>query len=178
MKYTMFFLQFLILNTFVFSQTKEKELSQAERFSSQSGTLIEKQFISLGSVKGVHAKVLKMKNLISGESKSSLRFEYEYKTQYSSDTKIASIDSDELDGLITSIKTLQTSVFNSIKETYTEVSYKSRTGFEAGAFFDSKTRLWKTYIQIDKYDKNSIVFLSVSDFEILLILLEDAKNYL
>jgi hypothetical protein len=52
---------------------EEKELTQAEQFSSQAGTLIERQFIDIGKVKGVEIKVLKYKDLNAGTSKSALR---------------------------------------------------------------------------------------------------------
>lgn len=162
--------------TATFAQTKEKELTEAEQFSSQAGTLIELQFIDIGKVKGVEIKVLKYKDLNSGISKSALRFEYAYKSTYSSDMKITSLDADEIDGLIKSIKNLQTNVFTSTKDVYTEVSFKSRTGFEAGAYYSPDKNKWTTYVQIEKYDRNSLVFLSTDDFVTLLNLVEQAKT--
>ena len=80
--------------------TKEKELSQADQFSAQAGTLMEKQFLDIGTVKGIAVKVLKIKDLTSGTTKSALRLEYEYKSSYTNDTKVAILDADEIDGLI------------------------------------------------------------------------------
>lgn len=166
---------FLLATTATFAQTKEKELTQAEQFSSQAGTLIERQFLEVGKIKGIEVKVLKYKDLNSGTSKSALRFEYEYKSSYSTDTKITSLDADEIDGLIKSIKNLQTNVFTSTKDVYTEVTFKSRTGFEAGAYFSPDKSKWTAYLQIEKYDRNSLVFLSTEDFSTLLSLVEQAK---
>jgi len=66
--------------------------------------------------------VIKYKDLNNGTSKSALRFEYEYKSSYSSDSKIASLDLDEIDGLIKSMKNLQSTVFPSTRDIYTEVT--------------------------------------------------------
>ena len=87
-----------------FGQTSEKEMSNLEKFSAKSGTLIQKDFTNVGSVKGISIQVAKLKDLNSDVSLSALRFEYEYKGNYSSDTKIAVLDKDEIEGLIESIK--------------------------------------------------------------------------
>jgi hypothetical protein len=175
MKKTILIASLIVTSTIAIGQTKEKELTQAEQFSAQAGTLMERQFIDVGRVKGVDVKVLKYKDLKDGTERSALRFEYEYKSSYASDTKITSLDSDEIDGLIKSIKNLQTNVFPSTRTIYTEVTFKSRTGFEAGAYFSVDKAKWSTYVQIEKFDRNSMVFLSTEDFASLLSLIEQAK---
>jgi len=156
------------------TDTKEKELSNAEKFSSKSGTLIEKEFIDVGTLKKAEIKVIHYTDLISNESVSALRFEYEVAGSYSSDTKIASLDADEIDGLIKSIKMMQEKVFTSTPTNYTEVTYKSRGGFEAGCYWSKGD--WSTYLKLEKYDGKSYVFLKKDDFPELLTLLEKAKT--
>lgn len=158
------------------TNTKEKELSNAEKFSSKSGTLIEKEFVDVGTLKKVEIKVIHYTDLISNESVSALRFEYEVTGSYSSDTKIASLDADEIDGLIKSIKMMQESVFTSTPTNYTEVTYQSRGGFEAGCYWSKGD--WSTYLKLEKYDGKSYVFLKKDDFPELLKLLEKAKTML
>lgn len=162
----------------LFSQKKEEILTQAEQFSSQAGTLIERQFIEIGKVKGVEVKVLKYKDLNNGAERSALRFEYDYKSSYSTDTKITSLDTDEIEGLIKSIKNLQANVFTTTRLIYTEVTFRSRTGFEAGAYYSPEKSNWKAYIQIEKYDSDSTVFFSTEDFAELLSMIERAKELL
>ena len=171
MRYSILIFALVASTAISFGQTKEKELTQAEQFSSQAGTLIERQFIDIGKVKGVEIKVLKYKDLNAGTGKSALRFEFDYKSSYS----IASLDADEIDGLIKSIKNLQINVFPTTREIYTEVTFKSRTGFEAGAYYSPDKTKWSTYVQIEKFDRNSMVFLSTEDFASLLSLIEQAK---
>lgn len=158
------------------TNTKEKEQSNAEKFSSKSGTLIEKEFVDVGTLKKVEIKVIHYTDLISNESVSALRFEYEVTGSYSSDTKIASLDADEIDGLIKSIKMMQESVFTSTPTNYTEVTYQSRGGFEAGCYWSKGD--WSTYLKLEKYDGKSYVFLKKDDFPELLKLLEKAKTML
>jgi len=156
--------------------TKQAEVSNADLFSAQAGALIEKQFLTIGTVKGIEVNVLKITNLMTNTTTTALRFQYEVKGQYTSDTKIAVLDSDELDGLIKSIKTLQTVVLPSTKEVYTEVAFKSRTGFEAGAFFSLEKGKWTAYLQLKKFDSKSMVFITPEDLGQILALVESARQ--
>lgn len=156
-------------------EKKEVQTTLAEQFSSQAGILIEKQFIDIGKVKGISVQVMKVKDLNDGSSKSALRFEYEYKSSYSTDTKIATLDLDEIDGLLKSMNSLITNVFPSTREVYTEVTFISRTGFKAGAYYDNERKRWTPYFKLEKFDSNSSVYVSNEDFSNLLKLIEEAK---
>jgi hypothetical protein len=156
------------------TDTKDKELSNAEKFSSKAGTLIQKEFLDVGTIKKAEIKVIYYTDLISSETVSSVRFEYEVASSYSTDTKIASLDADEIDGLLKSIKMMQDKVFTSTPTNYTEVTYKSRGGFEAGCYWSKGD--WSTYLKLEKYDGKSYVFLKKDDFPELLNLLEKAKT--
>ncbi|NEN25231.1 hypothetical protein G3O08_17175 [Cryomorpha ignava] len=115
-------------------------------------------------------------DLISLEKLSSVRFKYDVASTYDTDTKIASLDTDEIDGLIKSLKIMQEKVFTSTPENYTKVTYKSRGGFEAGCYWGKNE--WSTYLKLEKYDGKSYVFLKQEDFPKLLSLLEKAKTML
>lgn len=154
--------------------TKDQELSNAEKFSAKSGTLIQKEFIDLGTVEKAQLKVVHYTDMISNESISSLRIEYDVVSSYSTDTKIASLDADEIDGLIKSIKLIQEKVFATTPTNYTEVTYKSRGGFEAGCFWSKGD--WSTYLKLEQYDSKSYVFIKKDDFTVLLGLLDKAKS--
>jgi len=161
----------LLLSTIVFSQEK-KILSNTEIFSAKCGTLIEKQFIEIGECKSIKINVLKVKDLNDGTTFSAIRLEYESVDRYTKTSKISILDKDEIDGLIKSIKNLN-SVFKTNRDTYTEITFKSRTGFECGAFY---TKKWKTYVKLEKYDSDSMVFLSTDDILNFLSLIEQAKS--
>jgi hypothetical protein len=166
----------LLMTTLAFSQAKiEKQTTQAEQFSATAGTLIEKQFVDIGKVKGISVQVMKLKDLNSGTTKSALRFEYDYKSSYSSDTKVATLDLDEIDGLLKSMNNLKTNVFPSTRDVYTEVTFRSRTGFEAGSYYDVDKKKWVAYCKLEKFDNNSEVFLNTDDFSAMLVFVEQAK---
>ncbi len=176
MKKKITFLSIMFVASLAFGQAKvEKQTTQAEEFSATSGTLIEKQFIDIGKVKGISVQILKLKDLNSGVSKSALRFEYDYKSSYTSDTKIATLDLDEIDGLLKSLNNLKTKVFNSTRDVYTEITFRSRTGFEAGAYYDVDKSKWVAYVKLEKFDSKSQVFFSTDDLNSMQVLVEQAK---
>lgn len=155
-------------------EKKEAVLTQAEQFSAQAGLLIEKQFLDVGKVNSVKLQIMSIKDLNSNTVKTALRFEYDYKSSYTSDTKVATLDKDELDALIVSMKNLQTNVYPTTRDNYTEVTFKSRTGFEAGSYFDIG-KGWKSFLKLEKFDKNSMIFFNNEEFITLIPLLEQAK---
>ncbi|MBP2831883.1 hypothetical protein J8281_06750 [Aquimarina sp. U1-2] len=157
-------------------QKIDPKQSNAEIFSAKSGTLIEKQFRKAGKIGLTELKIIKLTDMISGQSISALRFELEVSGKYSSDTKIASLDIDEIDALIKSIQVINEDVFNFPPENYTEITFRSRSGFKAGCYW-SKDQ-WKPYIQIEKHDRKSLVRLSKGDFLTLLELLKQVKEEL
>lgn len=170
----------LILSGFAtFAQqpkVKEQETSNAEKFSERSGSLIQKEFIDIGDIKKCELKVIHYTDLVSNQKASALKFEYVHKSSYSSDTKAAVLDADEIDGLIKSIRIIQERIFPSTPTDYTEVSFRSRSGFEAGCY--SKQDKWFAYMKLERFDSNSYVFIEKEDLTRLLALLEQAKEKL
>ena len=156
--------------------TKEKELSKTEEFSGQSGTLIQKTFVDIGKIKEVKIQIVILNNLINQESISGIRFSKTHKSSYSSDEKVAFLDPDEIDGLIKSINILKYKIFNSNPNNYSEVSFKSRGGVDAGCYY-SKGK-WETYLKLEKYDSDSYAFLNQNDFSTLLSILVKAQSKL
>lgn len=155
------------------TQPRERELSNIEKFSAKSGTLIEKKFIDIGSLKSVKVRVLKLTDLVSNARMSGVRLEYDHSGRLGSDTKIAFLDPDEVDGLLKSIDVLKSKVFLSNPDSYTEVEFNSRGGFEAGGFFSKGE--WSTFLKLERFDRDSYVFLKPEDFDVLRDLLQQAK---
>ncbi len=160
----------------IFAQTptKEKEISNAEAFSAKAGTLMQKEFVEVGSLKKAKVQVLYYTDLISSVKKSALKFEVDVVTQYSTDTKVAVLDVDEIDGLMKSIKLMQEKVMITVPTNYTEVYYRSRGGFEAGCF--TSKGAWSCYLKLEKFDGKSYVWLEAADLTTLYGLLEQAKT--
>ena len=93
----------------VFAQSQVKEeipesKSKSLEFLKADGTFIVKEFYDLQKVKGVECQVLIMSNAVSGTKMGCLRLETNYRSQYSSDSYIGTLDSDELDACIQSLE--------------------------------------------------------------------------
>jgi hypothetical protein len=156
------------------TSSKEKEQSNAEIFSAKSGALIQKEFIDLEKLKNCEIQVLHFKDLIAGSKQSALKFSVEVASTYSSDTKTAMLDADEIDGLMKSIKLIQEKILGTSPTIYTEVYYRSRSGFEAGCFYSKSA--WSCYLKLEKYDNKSYVWIKPDDLNTLYTILEQAKQ--
>ncbi|UZO81540.1 hypothetical protein NBT05_03470 [Aquimarina sp. ERC-38] len=157
------------------AQNSTGNISNAELFSSKAGTLIEKEFIGIGKIGEAEIQILRITDMIAGESIRSLRIKLEVKDTYSSDSKIAQLDSDEIDGLIKSMNIIKESVFGVNPKNYTEITFRSRSGFEAGCFWNNNNE-WSSYLQVERNNRKSIILLERGDYNELLGLLEIAKN--
>lgn len=153
--------------------SKEKEQSNAEIFSAKSGALMQKEFIDLDKVKSCEIQVIHFTDLISGSKESGLKFSMDVASSYSTDTKSAMLDSDEIEGLMKSIRLIQEKVLVTTPSTYTEVYYRSRSGFEAGCFTSKGS--WSCYLKLEKYDSKSYVWINAEELTNLYTILEQAK---
>ncbi len=153
--------------------SKEKEQSNAEIFSAKSGALMQKEFIDLDKIKSCEIQVIHFTDLISGSKESGLKFSMDVASSYSTDTKSAMLDSDEIEGLMKSIRLIQEKVLVTTPSTYTEVYYRSRSGFEAGCFTSKGS--WSCYLKLEKYDSKSYVWINSEELTNLYTILEQAK---
>lgn len=163
----------LVNNTWAQSEPKEYKLSSTEAFSSKVGSLIQKEFVEVGILKKTQVQVVHLTDLISEESISAIRLVYKTSGTYSR-TKIALLDSDEINGLKKAIKIIQDQVLTTTPRNYTEVAFSSRSGFIAGSAWSNYK--WRAYIQLKENDSDSIVLLKQADFPILLDLLSEAMS--
>jgi len=172
------FIFILLFSLSVYGQvakpTPERDLSKLEQFSDRSGLVFERQFIKVGNIRGVEIQVYRITDLVAKSTESGVRFEYSSGLAYSRDTKIAVLDADELDGLIKTIELLKASVFGSTRDAYTEVVFRSRSGFQAGAYYSDKR--WTAYLKLERYDSLSQVTMRTEDFDLVLALLQKAKE--
>jgi hypothetical protein len=110
---------------------------------------------------------------LSSGKVTGVRFEYDTFERYSS-SKLAFLDADEVDALLTSIEIISNKVLITSPATYTEVAYSSRSGFSTGCYFaDGK---WTAFIKLEKYDSKSIVSMSSDNLSQLATLLKTAKT--
>jgi hypothetical protein len=172
-KYSLFFVFFMPAVLYGQKEVVQKQASNAEKFSDKAGTLIQKEYDPIGDVAKCTLEVLTFKDLLAGHKMTAIQFKYDYHASYGSDTKLAVLDADEVDAFLASIKMIREKIMSGVAPKYTEVSFLSRSGFEAGCF--SKKDKWKGYMKLSQYDSNSFVFFEEGDFIKLAALLQAAK---
>lgn len=165
----------LFVFTSAYSQVKppeKTEKSKLETFTLKTGSLIKKDFITIGTAGKVEVTVLKLSDLVASSNISGIKLETSIYKSYGSSTKSCFLDSDEIDGLVKS-GNLLLSTLNQSTDTYTEYVFTSRDGFQAGAYQSKKE--WKYFLKLEKYDSDSNVWLEKQDFQKLIDLLTEAK---
>jgi hypothetical protein len=166
----------LFLSPAINCQTVKRELSKAEIFSSTPGVLIETQFIHIGFADMIELRVMKLKDLNSGTAINALQFEYQTTSQIISQTKLAIVDEDEMDALISAVNTIITKEFTVEKNFYTEVIFQTRSAFVVGGYYTSDKKKWIPFLQLYKNDSKSTIPVSIDDFTHFLDLLKQAKE--
>jgi len=166
---------FAFVSTSCLSQAAEPKAetkkSNLEEFYSQTGTLIKKEYHRLGKASGVEISAVTITNTGNQKLIKGIRLETSIQKSYGSSSKIAFLDSDEIEGFIKSANLLQE--LNEVNSNDTEYQYESRSGFQSGAF-TSKDK-WKYFLKLDKYDSDSYVFLERDNFQKLLDIISQYK---
>ncbi|MFZ4400314.1 MAG: hypothetical protein ACOYO1_09785 [Bacteroidales bacterium] len=176
MKKTLITLAFGIIFFISNAQTKEDIQSKAEEFAEKSGTLIQKEYIDIGSLKKCTIQLVHFTDLNSNSHLSAIKFEYEISTGSITDSKPSYIDIDEIDNLMKSIKIMQEKVNSYKPKNYTELYFHCRSGFESGCITENDN--WKIYLILKKLDGERYVWITIADLALLYTYLEQAKDKL
>lgn len=180
-KITIFFT--LLLCSFLsFAQSEkgaeEQSKSKALEFLAKDGSFKLKEFYDLGSVKGVKCEVLIITDVVDNIKVGCLRVETSHYVSYSygSDTYIGTLDYDELDACIKSIKYIQETLLPSTPEVYTESEYRTRDNVKVGAYFDKDKSKWTAFMYTKGYTSKSAAFFDSSSLTELCDLMQKAKE--
>lgn len=168
-----------IASTVSFAQQKEEEsASTTLQFMKSSGSFLVKEFYDLAVIKGVTCKVLIITDVVSNKRIGCMRLETEYPSSYGSspDTYIGTLDADELDACIRSLKYLKDNILSKDAETYTEAQYTSRDKVEIGAFFNETRKKWSAYVQTKSYTPRSMAFFEAEHLDALAVEMQKAKD--
>lgn len=158
--------------------TEDKSKSKVLEFLSKDGSFILKEFYELGTVKGVKCKVLILTDVVKNEKIGCLRVEKSHyvSLNYGIDTYIGTLDYDELDACIKSIKYIQETLLPFTPEVYTESEYKTRDNVKVGAYFDVNKKEWTAFMYTKGYTTKSAEFFDSSNLTDLCNIMEKAKD--
>lgn len=171
----------LLLSIFVsassFAQAKDEvpeSKSKAVEFMTADGSFLVKEFYDLQKIKGVECQVLIMNNVVSGKKMGCLRLETQYPSQYSNDSYIGTLDSDELDACIQSLEYIKNTLLPSAPAVYTEAEYKTNDGVKFGAYYNKGK--WTAFVYTKSYTSRSAVFLDVENIDSFIAVMQQAKT--
>ena len=157
---------------------KKAGITNLEIFSEKSGSLIQKEFIDIGSIVhgGLYPEKYKIQleiitDLMNDIKLKGVRLEYKY---INTDEKIGFLDADEIDAALKAIKIIQTSIIPKTEDNYTEVEFTSRGGFSLGCYY--KGNHWQFFLKVNSY--SSIGMLKSDDIDNLYSLFQEAKSKL
>lgn len=160
--------------------------SKTVEFLKKDGALLKKEFFDIGNISyGKSSISVKFQNIlitdvVSKSKVGALRLETEYTSSIGTDTYIGTLDSDELEACIQSVKYLRDNVINQQATTYTECEYRSRDGVLIGAYSNLRNpeKPWILYVQTKSYTSRSMETLSLDKIDELISLLEKAQAQL
>ena len=141
---------------------KEPTGSQFEQISLKKGTLLSTQYSSVNYIFGksydgykyeddhnkIYVQTAVVKDIESGYKYYALRFIHDYYRGGSSQTGISVLDSDEIDGVLTTIKYVKEHYKEFVP--YTDVAYTANSGVKVGAFVGATNSYY--YIELNSYD--------------------------
>ncbi len=142
------------------SSGETKLESNLSKFSARSGQLLSKEYKTVGVVKEITIQIVTLTDLSKKDSIKAVRFEMFVSGKYTSDTKIGTVDSDELKEMIESLDFMLNKTMLTNPKAYTEVIYSTRAGFQVGCYYSMSDKAWKGYIKLEKFDSRSSEFLS------------------
>ena len=157
---------------------KQKTMNKAKQnyFPKKTGTLIQKEFVDIGTLKKCKIQVVHFTDLITNTEQSAIKFEYELASGTSTETKSTFLDADELDGLMKSVKIIQEKINSKKTTNYTEIYFRSRGGFETGCI--QNEGVWTIYLILQKLDGERYIWITIADLPMLYTFLEQAKEKL
>lgn len=172
-------LMFAIVFSASAQESKDSEpasKSTTVEFLAKDGTLLQKDFYPLGAVKGVDCEVLIITDVLDGTKVGCVRLETTYRSQYSSDTYIGTLDADELDACIQSLNYIKNDVLNTKPDNYVEFTYSTKDGVRIGAFYNQTKATWTTYVRTKSYTSRSAEYFSSDNLDTLISTLESGKR--
>lgn len=167
-----------LVATPVLAQTQAKDeipesKSKSLEFLKAAGTFIVKEFYDLEKVKGVGCQVLIMTNALTDTKIGCLRLETNYRSQYSSDSYVGTLDADELDACIKSLEYIKNTLLPSNPDVYTEAEYKTSDGVKFGAYYNKGK--WTAFVYTKGYTSRSAEFLGANNIDSFIAVMCQAK---
>jgi len=153
----------------------EKSESKFERVLLKKGSLISKEFTDYGTIETswqpISLQTAKLVDIATGDEYYALRMEHDYyKSEYDNGTSTGVLDSDEIDGVISTLKYIKEHE-NEFKN-YTEVNYTSSSDMIFGAYKSDDSSIFI------KFDYKDTAYIEMSNIDDVIETFEGAQKAL
>lgn len=166
----------LYISLFIFSSAlfaQEGRMSKAEALTTKADAVIQKEYANVGKVDNISLAVETITDLTNNQKLTALDMECGVDEDGATSTKSVLLDPDEVDALISFFQNLTDSYVKQAPAGDKEYVFTSRSGFEAGAYWDKS---WKTYIRVNSDNGHTNRELNKDDTMELLAFLKQAKS--
>lgn len=144
-------------------------------FSKTAGTIIEWEVLEkIENLVGCGIEVVRVKDVMSGESKTGVCFANSYRNGNNTYRVSAILDADEVNALIQAIPLLLKKTEERPKGEYKEVFFRSRSGLYCGCV--KYGNAWVAVLKVDEHNPESYSYMHRHDLEMLLEFLTTAKT--
>lgn len=155
---------------------EETSKSSTVEFLQRDGSLILKEFYPEVNIGGVKFQVLILTDVVTGKKMGCLRLETKYVSQYTADTYIGTLDSDELAACIQSLNYIKNTLCPTTPKFYQECEYRSRDRVVLGAYYSERKSKWEIYVQTKSYTTRSLKTISIEDLYKVISTMEVSQN--
>lgn len=163
----------------IYAQEMDSKESKSElvEFFSKDGVFLRKDFYDVGSIGGIEFKNVIFTYVATGEKRGGMRIS----TSSSTGEKIGIINGDELDKCIEALEYIKDVISQPVPENDVEFQYTSNDGMRIGAYVFlnlGRTRMWRIFIQLNIYNKDSSINLKPESMERLITIIKLSREKL
>ena len=179
MKKILFYVLLILMYIPIYAQEIDSKESNSElvEFFSKDGVFLRKDFYDVGSIGGIEFKNVIFTYVATGEKRGGMRIS----TSSSTGEKIGIINGDELDKCIEALEYIKDVISQPVPENDVEFQYTSNDGMRIGAYVFlnlGRTRMWRIFIQLNIYNKDSSINLKPESMERLITIIKLSREKL
>ncbi len=172
----------LTFNTFFCFSEDTVYPTKLEQAVNTKGFLFKQEVFTVDNIPAFRLDVVKITNLEKFTVISGIKVLHKIQVKKELKTVYNYIDSDEIDGLLTSLQYMKTIIKSqTIPGNYTEIKYSSKSGFQVSlaTILNVSNKLdWNFTVQTNLSNESTMVILTLSDIGKLMNTLEQAKGKL
>lgn len=149
-----------------------QDASNADKLVRRTDVVVKKEYENIGQIRDLSIIAEHITDVTEHKKLSGLDLEYAYNGSNAA-TYAVLLDPVEVDSLLAFLQNVQ----NNISKTeppknYTEYSFISKSGFQAGCFWD---KTWKVYVKISIKENNSNIGFSSDELVQFISFLKQAR---